>query len=328
MMVLSEKKAKLTPFKIVEVDATIQADQLPYGIKEVEAHEIWKQGEKGEGVVIAILDTGIDTNHPDLKERIIDGRNFTPEGGVNDFEDNNGHGTHVAGIIGASEDGGGVVGIAPKCKLLICKVLDADGSGSFDGIIKGMEYARKWRGANGERVRIMNLSLGGSFDLPDLHEAVKKAVHDDICVVVASGNEGDGDEKSMEHGFPGRYNECIQVAASDEKNKLAVFSNNNLEIDVIAPGVNILSTYPKSSYARLSGTSMATPHISGILALVINMGEKKFKRKLTEAEIFALLVSTCVPLGHEPSSEGHGLPKLAFMSKVQLIVKLLRNITW
>lgn len=323
---MSEKKAKLIPFKVEEVD--VKADKLPYGISTVEAPEIWKQGEKGEGVVIAILDTGIDINHPDLKDRIIGGRNFTSEGNVDDFHDGNGHGTHVAGTIGASEDGSGVIGIAPKCKLLICKVLDSNGSGSFDGIIEAIDYARQWRGANNERVRIMNLSLGGSEDLPDLHEAVKRAVNDNICMVVASGNEGDGDEKSMEHGFPGRYNECIQVAASDEKNKLAVFSNNNLEIDVIAPGVNVLSTYPSSSFARLSGTSMATPHVSGILALLINMGEKKFKRTLTEAEIYALLVSNCIPLGHEPSSEGHGLPKLAFMNKVSQMIKWFRNFKW
>lgn len=323
---MTEKNIRLIPYTVDEKD--IEGDTLPWGISMVEAPEIWEKGEKGEGVVIAILDTGIDMNHPDLKDRIIGGRNFTSEGGVNDFHDGNGHGTHVAGTIGASEDGSGVIGIAPKCSLLICKVLGSDGSGSYDGIVNAIDYCTKWKGANGERVRVISMSLGGPEDYPRMHKAIKKAIEHDILVVCAAGNEGDGDEKSMEYGFPGRYNEVIQVAASDENNQLAPFSNNNNEIDVIAPGVQVLSTFPTSTYAKLSGTSMATPHISGILALLINMGERKFQRRLTEGEVYALLVQSCIPLGFEPTSEGHGIPKLAITNQTHKFLKFLSSLKW
>jgi major intracellular serine protease len=317
---------RLIPYKVEAKD--IDGDTLPWGISMVEAPEIWKKGEKGEGVVIAILDTGIDMTHPDLKDRIIGGRNFTTESDRNDITDRNGHGTHVAGTIGASEDGSGVIGIAPKCKLLILKVLDASGSGSYDGIIEAIKYATDWKGENGERVRVISMSLGGPEDNPRMHKMIKRAIDRNILVVCAAGNEGDGDEKSMEYGFPGRYNEVIQVAASDENNKLAYFSNNNKEIDVIAPGVQVLSTFPKSTYAKLSGTSMATPHISGILALLINMGERKFQRTLTEGEIYALLVQSCIPLGFEATSEGHGIPKLAITNQTHKFLKFLSSLKW
>lgn len=323
-MNLNEKKMNLIPFKIEQI--TPNADSLPYGIVTVEAPDIWKEaGEKGEGIVVAILDTGIDHTHPDLKDRIIDGRNFTSEGTPDDFSDGNGHGTHVAGTIGASENEKGVVGVAPLCKFLVVKVLDSNGSGSYAGIIEGIRYATNWRGINGERVRIMNLSLGGSDDVPELHNAIKEAVANEIAVVVASGNEGDANESTCEFGYPALYNEAIVVSASDEQNKLAPFSNNHLQVDCIAPGVNVVSTYLGGSYARLSGTSMATPHVAGALALLINLGERQFKRTLTESEIYAILVKNTVPLGYQSSSEGHGLLRLNYMKKVRDLVSFVET---
>ena len=119
----------------------------------------------------------------------------------------------------------------------------------------------------------------------------------------------------MSLGFLHLYNECITVAACDENKKLAFFSNNHLQVDIIAAGVKVLSTYPVQQYAMLSGTSMATPHISGALALIINIGKKQFKRELTESELFSLLVKTCCSLGYEKSSEGNGLPELSQINK-------------
>lgn len=304
---------KLLPFKIESVEPELT--EIPYGVKQLEAPKVWRKGEKGEGVVIAILDTGIDRNHPDLVDRIIDGRNFTDEGDRDDYSDQNGHGTHVAGTIGASATGTGVVGVAPECKLLICKVLGADGSGSYRGITEAIRWATKWEGPNGERVRAMNMSLGGPHNDPEQYEAILEACAKGILVVVASGNEGDSDESTMEYSYPALYNECITVSACDEKKELAYFSNNSLQVDVIGAGVNVLSTYPTGQYAKLSGTSMATPHITGALALVIKLGEDKFRRTLTESEIYALLVKTCKSLGLEASSEGHGLPQLSLLHK-------------
>ena len=297
---------KLIPFEVKEV--TTKTTEIPYGISLCQAPEIWAEDEQGNGVVVAILDTGIDTKHPDLQNNIIDGRNFTPEGWSHkNFEDLNGHGTHVAGTIAAN---GRIKGVAPEAKLLICKVLDRHGSGNYYSIIEGLRYATAWKGPNGERVRIINMSLGGPQDDPKLKEAILEACSRGIVVVVASGNEGDNNETTYEYGFPALYNECITVAACNDQKQIAPFSNNSLQVDVTAAGVNVLSTYPVSKYAKLSGTSMATPHVSGIMALLINLGETKFKRELTESEIFSMLTKVCCSLGYEASTEGHGLPEL------------------
>jgi major intracellular serine protease len=299
---------KLIPFTIESIQNF--TNEIPFGVRQMQAPEIWQQGEKGKGIVVAVLDTGVDMNHPDLKANIIGGRNFTPEGTPENYQDLNGHGTHVAGTIAAVENGTGVVGVAPEAKILACKVLDKHGSGGYDSIVEGIRYATNWRGAAGERVRIINMSLGGSYNDKNMEEAILEACSKGILVVVASGNEGDANENTFEYSYPALYNECITVAACDENKKIAYFSNEHLQVDIIAAGVNVISTFPYSKYATLSGTSMATPHVAGALALVIKIGENQFKRGLTESEIFALLTKCCCSLGYKKSSEGNGLPEL------------------
>ena len=301
-------KMKLLPFTVESQQTT--TNEIPYGVHLLEAPSIWEQSDKGDGVVVAILDTGIDRDHPDLKPNIIGGKNFTPEGDSDDYTDRNGHGTHVAGTIAACENGGGVVGVAPKAKLLICKVLDRNGSGGYDAITEGIKYATNWKGPNGERVRILNMSLGGPYNDRKLEKAILQACAKGILVVVASGNEGDNRQDTYEYGYPSYYRECITVAACNEDKELASFSNNHVNVDIIAAGVNVLSTYPSSKYAVLSGTSMATPHVAGALALIVNMGEKAFQKELTESELYALLCKCCCSLNYKKSSEGHGLPEL------------------
>lgn len=299
---------KLVPFKVESLQT--QTHEIPYGVRMHQAPEIWEQGEKGKDVVIAVCDTGIDTKHPDLKDNIIGGRNFTAEGwGHDQFEDLNGHGTHVAGTISAN---GKIKGVAPESKILACKVLDRHGSGNYWGIIEGIRYATQWKGAKGERVRIINLSLGGGYNDKKLEQAILDACSKGIVVVVASGNESTdtGINESFETSYPALYNECITVGACDENRKIAYFSNEHLQVDVTGAGVDVLSTYPSQTYARLSGTSMATPHISGIIALLIKMGESKFRRELTESEIFGMMTKVCCSLGYKASIEGNGIPEL------------------
>ncbi len=290
----------LFPYQVEEVDGVVS--EVPKGVGLIQAPALWEK-TKGKGVKVAVLDTGCDPEHPDLKNRIAGGRNFTSDDGGNSdiFADYNGHGTHVAGTIAAEGNGSGVVGVAPEAELLIVKVLDQNGSGTYEGIIEGIHYAIE------QKVDIISMSLGGPQDLPELHEAVIKAVKENILVVCAAGNEGDGDDRTNEFGFPGCYNEVISVGAVDLDRRSSDFSNSHNELDLVAPGEKIESTYPGGKYASLSGTSMATPHVSGALALLKSISNESFGRNLTEPELYAQLIKRTVPLGYSPQLEGNGL---------------------
>ncbi len=307
----SNKIIKLIPFNVQEIMQDIY--EIPDGIRMIQAPAIWDQSNKGEGIVVAVIDTGCQIDHPDLKDRIIGGRNFTTDnnGDPNNFSDNNGHGTHVAGTIAAAENNSGVLGVAPLANLLILKVLGKDGSGNYKSIIDAIKYAIKWRGQNDEKVRVISMSLGGSNDVPKLHEAIKEAVNNDILVVCASGNNGDNNDKTNEYSYPAAYNEAISVGAIDFDKQMSKYSNSNYNVDLVAPGNDILSTYLDGKYAKLSGTSMATPHVSGAVALIIKISETEFGRTLTEPEIYAQLIKKTTSLGFNKRNEGNGLIDLA-----------------
>ena len=295
------KEMRLIPFVVEEI--LENAEKIPDGIRLMKAPELWEQSKGGKGVVVAILDTGCQIDHPDLKDRIIGGHNFTTDdnGDPDIFGDNNGHGTHVAGTIAAAENGQGVVGMAPQVDLLILKVLDSSGSGGYQNLIEAIDYALQWRGPDGQKVRIISMSLGGEVDDTSLHDAIVQATRSGVLVVCAAGNTG-----QVERQFPGGYNEVVGVGAVDLNKKLASFSTMNKEIDVVAPGVGIVSTYPNNRYAVLSGTSMATPHIAGAAALIINQCEKDFERTLTETEIYAQVCKRTAALGYKKIKEGNG----------------------
>ena len=311
-----KRNVRVIPYHLdAELDSV---NEVPKGIELIEAPEIWSE-TKGEGITIAILDTGCDMGHPDLSERIIGGRNFTADDG-NDpekYQDYNGHGTHVAGTIAAMQNEQGVVGVAPAANLLILKVLDKNGSGQYEWIINAIRYAIE------QKVDIISMSLGGPEDVTELHQAIKDAVKNNILVVCAAGNEGDGNEETDEYGFPGAYNEVISVGAIDLNRSSSEFSNSNKEIDLVAPGEKILSTYLNGKYATLSGTSMATPHVSGALALIKVLSNRAFERNLSEPELYAQLIKRTIPLGYSPKLEGNGLLYLTATNYLSEIIKSL-----
>ncbi|WP_445491391.1 S8 family peptidase [Niallia sp. 03133] len=295
-----EKKVRVIPYQVEQVVEEI--NELPKGIELIQADKLWRQS-KGKGITVAILDTGCDITHPDLQGRIIGGRNFTDDdnGIAEKVMDYNGHGTHVAGTIGAVENEQGVVGVAPEVNLLIVKVLNEQGSGQYEWIINGILFAIE------QKVDIISMSLGGPQDVPELHEAVKKAVASQILVVCAAGNEGDGLDSTDELGYPAFYNEVISVGAVNLERHSSDFSNSNREVDLVAPGEEILSTFLNGKYAKLSGTSMAAPHVSGALALIKSISAASFERNLSEPELYAQLIKRTVPLGNTPKLEGNGL---------------------
>lgn len=243
---------------------------VPPGVALLAAPRMWPSTQ-GKDTIVAVLDTGIDYTHPDLKDNVIGGVSFVTY--EKDYKDFNGHGTHVAGTIAAR---GKILGVAPAAKLLAVKVLDQFGFGSYQQITNGLDWVRRWRGTNGEKVNIVNMSLGGAISDTYLHNAIKKAVNEGICIVCAAGNEGDGKSDSKEISYPAYYPETIAVGAVDLQTGIANFSNSNDRIDIVAPGVDTYSTYLNGQYVKLSGTSMAAPHVSGSLALYYSRYYKRF----------------------------------------------------
>ncbi|MBX9973837.1 S8 family peptidase [Cytobacillus firmus] len=295
-----EQYVRVIPFKVIRQEEEVK--EVPKGVELIQAPKMWNE-TKGKGIKIAVLDTGCDLSHADLKDRITGGRNFTDDDNSdpNIFKDYNGHGTHVAGTIAAHENDAGVIGVAPEADLLIVKVLNKDGSGQYEWIINGIHYAIE------QNADIISMSLGGPADVPELHDAIKAAVKKNILVVCAAGNEGDGDDSTDEFAYPGCYNEVISVGAINLERDSSEFTNSHNEIDLVAPGEEILSTFLNGKYATLSGTSMSAPHVSGALALIKDLANKQFERKLSEPELYAQLIRRTVPLGNSPKLEGNGL---------------------
>ncbi|WP_243292255.1 S8 family peptidase [Bacillus sp. FJAT-47783] len=323
-----ERKVKLVPYTTEETLDTIT--EVPEGIQMVQAPSLWNEGVKGKRVVIAVLDTGCDIHHPDLKGQIIGGRNFTTDDNRDPkrVTDYNGHGTHVAGTIAAKENNRGVIGVAPEAKLLILKVLGTDpnnsksATGRYEWIINAIHYAIK------QKVDIISMSLGGPSHHPGLHDAIKKAVNENILVVCAAGNEGDGNEQTNEFTYPGAYNEVISVGAVSARREASLFTNSNNEVDLVAPGEKIRSTIPDGKYASLSGTSMATPHVSGALALLKQETKEQFERTLSEPELYAQLIKRTVPLGNAKTLEGNGLLYLTTPNILSRYVRSQQTTPW
>lgn len=305
MVFILKYKMKLFPYKVTEVGRDVNVSS--YGVKMIRADKIWNKSSSGEGVTVAIIDTGCDINHSALKDCIVHTRNFTKDDDSNKLLVNDyiGHGTHVAGIVHS---------VAPSCNLMVLKALNKYGEGEYKWIINAINYAIS------QKVDIISMSLGGYLDDENLHKAVKKAVNSNILVVCAAGNDGDNNPSTIEYSYPASYSEVISVGAVDEKAKVAYFSNNNNLIDVMAPGVGILSTFKNNSYAILDGTSMAAPHVSGALALIKNYSKNEFKRELSESEIYAQLIKFTLDLNYDKNMQGNGLvfletpklPKKAF----------------
>ncbi|SOD81372.1 S8 family serine peptidase [Spirosoma fluviale] len=206
-----------------------------------------------------IIDTGIDLDHPDLNVDTNRSRSFVS--GQTSADDDNGHGTHVAGVIGAKNNSVGITGVASGATLVSLRVLDDEGEGRLSGIIQAVNYVAQ----NGKSGDVVNLSLGGEGTSAALDRAITQAANLGILFAVASGNDG----KNSNNYSPARVNHTnvFTVSAMDSKNQFASFSNFGSSVDVCAYGVRITSTYKDGKYATLSGTSMAAPHVAGLLLI-------------------------------------------------------------
>ncbi len=277
---------RLPPFTVEQLFVSM-AETQDWGLKLFGIPQIWTR-TKGEGVRVAVLDTGAALDHPDLKGQIVAAKDFT--GSASGAADVHGHGTHCCGVIAAAENDTGVVGVAPKAKLLVGKVLGDNGSGGGRGIAAGIRWAAD-SGAD-----LISMSLGSGSPDPAIHAAVKYATAKGVFMIAAAGNEGPYDNSV---GYPGGFPECVCVAAVDQAKRIAKFSSRGDEVDVAAPGVDILSTYPPKNYARLSGTSMATPFVAGVVALLLAKQKAGGKKTIkTVADLLAAITKSSVDAGN------------------------------
>ncbi len=233
-------------------ETTCVPQQTPWGLTRVGG------AMDGTGSTAWVIDSGIDLDHPDLNIDVQRSANFVFRG-KNSANDGNGHGTHVGGTIGAIDNECDVVGVAPNANLVAVRVLDNSGSGSYSGVIAGVDYVA----ANAQSGDVANMSLGGPISVA-LNSAVENAASNGIKFALAAGNESDDSNKyspaSAEH------NNIYTVSAIDSNDYFAWFSNyGNPPIDCAAPGVNILSTKKGGGTTTFSGTSMAAPHVAGLL---------------------------------------------------------------
>ena len=262
----------------VEIDIPVKmfADTTDWGITRIGANKVWDSGS-GSGVTVAVIDTGIQLTHPDLSANIVSGYDFVNND--SNATDDNGHGTHVAGIVASTMNDTGNVGASYSAKLMPIKVLNESGYGYLSDVAKGIYYAAD------NSARVINMSLGTSYDSDTLARAVQYATNKGVLLVAAAGNDS-----SSPCLYPAAYSSVICVVAIDQYNKLASFSNIGGEL--AAPGVSNYSTYINSSYAKLSGTSMASPHVAGSAALVMSVCTE-----CSTSEVRELLRSTATDLG-------------------------------
>lgn len=286
--------------QVISILSRAPEDPLQRGHELMGVHRIWPV-TKGKGAKVAIIDTGVDAGHPDLKGNIKQVKDFTVSRGKG--KDAQGHGTHVAGIIAAN---GKLKGFAPEAELYILKALGDDGAGQPEWI----NNALKWCGNNG--IHVANLSLGAEYDDPSLHEAVRYAYDKGVTLVCAAGNEGDNDPNTIEVNYPGFYDETISVAAIDYDKIHADFSNQNDRLDVCAPGVNVVSTFPGERYVELSGTSMATPAVTGCVALIYSFYLQEFKRIPIPEEVRGVLALFSQDLGLPGKDREYGWGLFSF----------------
>lgn len=278
-------KAVLTPN-----DSLYRRYQWNLPLIETEAG--WNVTKGSQDVIVAVVDTGVDLNHSDLKNQLISGHNV-----VNPNAqplDDVGHGTHVAGVIGALVNNNlGVAGMSWYNRIMPVKVLDQSGAGSTYAVAQGIIWATD-HGA-----KVINMSLGNYADAQFLHDAIKYAYDRDVVLIAASGNDN-----TERPGYPAAYPEVFAVAAADSNKAKASFSNYGDYIDVAAPGVSIASTYPNNQYAALSGTSMASPHVTALAALI-----RSANPSLKNTEVMQLMRDTAMDIGPSGKDKyfGYGL---------------------
>lgn len=266
-----------------------------WGVKRIGAGVVHDEGVSGTGVLVAIIDTGIDYGHPEFASRYVGGYDFVNSD--SDPLDDEGHGTHVAGTVAAAANDVGVVGVAPGALLLGYKVLDETGRGYVSDVIAAIEQAVEEDGA-----QVINMSLSGGTS-ESLELVCQQAYDAGVVLVASAGNTGNPPGRGDNVGAPAMYPSVIAVSATDNSDERPRWSSTGEAVELAAPGVSIVSTYLGGGYATMSGTSMSAPHVAGTVALLIGSGVT------LPSEIRNILSSTSEDLGVSgwDPKYGHGL---------------------
>ncbi len=243
-------------------------ETISWNMEKINALTAWQCDITGDKVRVAVLDTGADLDHPELESNIIINKTYVD--GTSNANDDNGHGTHVAGIIAARANNGGIVGVAPTVDLMPVKVLDGNGSGAFSWTTSAIVWAVN------AQADVINMSLGSIYPSQALQEALQFANDENVLVVTAAGNCGDqyyannGCDIQDQANYPAAYSQAYAVASTDVDDQQSSFSNENSYVEITAPGSGILSTRAGGGYFLSSGTSMSAPHVAGAAALLMN----------------------------------------------------------
>lgn len=258
-------------------DLTSKLPYVPWGVKHICAPRVWNK-TKGKQIHIGVVDTGADYSHDNIKRALGPGINLVQR--YLPPYDDNGHGTHIAGTIAASQRKG-ILGVAPQAVIHPIKAFDHKGTAYVSDIIQGLEWCIR------HQIDVINMSFGMKTRSAAMYQAVLNAYRKGIIVVASSGNDG----ISRQIDYPAKFRETLSIGAADRRQRVAKFSNRGRDIDLYAPGDRIYSTWPRQKYAELSGTSMATAHVSGTVALLLALD-----RSLTPGQIKALLLDSAQPL--------------------------------
>ncbi|MGG4451228.1 Ig-like domain-containing protein [Brevibacillus porteri] len=275
--------------ELAETNLT-EKQEIPWGIAHIKANQAHEKNYKGQNIKIGIIDTGI-SNHEDLQ--VKGGISYVE--GKSDFDDEHGHGTAVAGVIAGKDNDVGIVGVAPEAEIYAIRVLDEKGHGAYSSMIQGIEWAIQ------NDMNIVSISAGGKIDSRALHDQIKRANQQGILVIASAGNRGMGEDTQL---YPAKYPETLSIGAIDQDNQRADFSSVGSGLDLMAPGVDILSTSLHGDYEQRSGTSLAAPHVAGAAAVIWSK-----KGGATNREVRDSLVDHATPLG-ESRFYGKGLVNL------------------
>lgn len=261
-------------------DSAGRPEHIPWGVRRIRAPKAWKYAT-GQMVKVAVIDTGVDFNHPDLKHALAHGVNLLQRGTLP--WDDNGHGTHISGTIAAAAAGSqGIWGTAPGTVIVPVKAFDRNGTAYISDIIEGIEWCMR------HGIRLINMSFGMKHSSRAFREAVRNASRRGAIIVASAGNDG---KRKGRLDYPAQYPAAIAVGSTARKGRIAHFSNRSGRVQLYAPGKKIMSTWLNKGYAVLSGTSMSTSHVSGAIALALSVNPQ-----LSAKRIRKLIYKTGRPL--------------------------------